>query len=372
MRDVARLAGVSTMTVSRVLTEPDLVAADTRNRILQAIDQLGYVPDRVAGSLSSRRTGFIAAILPTLVNANFADTAHGLTEGLRSHGYQLLIGYTLYRLDEEERLIRAMLARRPEALVLTGGVHSRETTKLLLESGIPVVEIWDLPDRPIDYAVGFSNAEVGRAAARQLIALGHRRIGAMGPSAVGEARDFRGEERLAGFAAGLRDAGLSEGLIIRQEGVPLSFAEGADAMGMLFDRAPDIEAVFAVSDLLGVGAIMECHRRSVRVPDDVSIMGFGDFEIGRQCVPSLSTMQVDARAIGQRAAEVILKAIGKDQGGADQGGEAGGPRPAIDLGFQSLARQSTAPAAPTPRKRGGTARPSMAGSDATAKQRTPT
>lgn len=339
MRDVSRLAGVSTMTVSRVLTEPDLVSEETRGRVLRAIDQLGYVPDRMAGSLSSRRSGFIAAILPTLVNANFADTAHGLTEGLRSHGYQLLIGYTLYRLDEEEKVIRAMLARRPEAMVLTGAMHSREANRLLIKAGVPVVEIWDLPSRPIDYAVGFSNHEAGRAAARHLIGLGHRRIGAIGPASDGEARDFRGEDRLAGFIAGLRDAGLPEDLIQAQDGMPLSFAQGADAMGALLDRAPDVEAVFAVSDLLGVGAIMECHRRSIPVPERVSIMGFGDFEIGRQCVPTLSTVQVDARAIGWRTAEVILEAIANNAKSAVTN-----PVPPIDLGFKVLDRGSTSAA----------------------------
>ena len=185
MQDVARLAGVSTMTVSRVLTDPGVVAEETRERVQRAVEQLGYVPDKVAGSLSSRRTGFIAAILPTLTNANFADTAHGLTEVLRRAGYQLLIGYTMYSLAEEERLIRAMLARRPEALVLTGATHTKLATQLLHAAGIPIVEIWDLPATPIDHAVGFSNREVGRMAARHLLGLGHRRLGALGPRARG-------------------------------------------------------------------------------------------------------------------------------------------------------------------------------------------
>lgn len=336
MRDVARLADVSKMTVSRVLADPDMVAEETRNRVMRAVEQLAYVPDRVAGSLSSRRTGFIAALLPTLVNANFADTAHGLTEVLRGRGYQLLIGYTLYRLDEEERLIRAMLARRPEAIVLAGTIHTREAQRLLLEAAIPVVEIWDLPDRPVDYAVGFSNHDVGRAAARHLVELGHRRIGAIGPDDTDEARDLRGEERLIGFSAGLRDAGLSDDLILRQPGVPLSFTQGAEGMGTLLDRAPDIEAVFAVSDLLAVGAIMECQRRSIPVPSQISIMGFGDFEIGRVCVPSLTTVQVDARAIGRRTAEVILGALGRTHPDP-----AATPKALNDLGFRVLQREST-------------------------------
>ncbi|HTN64323.1 MAG TPA: LacI family DNA-binding transcriptional regulator, partial [Devosia sp.] len=120
MRDVSRLAGVSTMTVSRVLADPATVASDTRMRVMQAVEQLGYVPDRVAGSLSSRRTNFVGLILPTLTNSNFGDTAQGLAETLGPRGYQLLIGYTLYRVAEEEQLVRAMLARRPDAIVIAG------------------------------------------------------------------------------------------------------------------------------------------------------------------------------------------------------------------------------------------------------------
>jgi len=120
MRDVARIAGVSTMTVSRVLGQPDMVARATRDRVQKAIAELGYVPDMIASSLSSQKSGFIAAIVPTLNNINFAETAGGLSDTLKMAGFQLLIGYTNYILEEEEALIRTMLARRPEGIVLTG------------------------------------------------------------------------------------------------------------------------------------------------------------------------------------------------------------------------------------------------------------
>jgi LacI family gluconate utilization system Gnt-I transcriptional repressor len=322
------------MTVSRVMTDPERVAAETRERVLRAVEQLRYVPDRVAGSLSSRRSGFVAVVLPTLMNSNFADTTEAVHEGLRQAGYQLLIGFTLYRPEEEALIIRSMLTRRPEAIVVAGAAHSREANVVLLEAGVPVVEMWDLPARPVDYAVGFSNFEVGKAAARTLVELGHRRIAAIGPADSGEARDFRGEDRLAGFVAGLHEAGLPDDLIIRNRSVPLSYTEGAQSMRALLERAPDVEAVFAISDLQGVGAMMECQRRSIAVPDDLSIIGFGDFEIGRQCVPSLTTVRIDARAIGQRVAAVILGAL--DPALAE-------PPPAKinDVGFAVLPRGST-------------------------------
>jgi LacI family gluconate utilization system Gnt-I transcriptional repressor len=336
MADVARLAGVSTMTVSRLLANPAAVSGETGERIRQAIERLGYVTDRVAGSLSSRRTGFVAAVLPTLANTNFADTAHGLTEALRPRGYQLLIGYTMYDMHEEERIVRAMLARRPEALVLAETLHNKATTQLLLGAGIPIVEIWEQPERPVDRAVGFSNAEAGRAAARHLIELGHRRIAALGPADDGPACDQRAMRRLDGFAAMLREAGLSDELVIRDGPTPFSFAEGAAALARLLERAADVTALFAVSDLSAVGALMECQRRGIGVPDRLSIMGFGDFEIGRVCVPSLTTVGVDARAIGEEAGRLILELLDADQVAGSL------TRPAaLDLGFVVIERGST-------------------------------
>lgn len=338
MSDVSKLAGVSKMTVSRVLADPDLVLEDTRRRVMKAIAQLGYVPDRVAGSLSSRRTNFITAILPTLTNSNFADTAQGLARALRAADYQLLIGYTMYSLEEEERIIRAMLARRPDAIVVAGTVHTKAATEMLLRAGIPIVEIWDVPEHPIDHAVGFSNYEVGRTAARHLLSLGHRRIGAIGSAVDGEANDLRGESRLLGFSAALQEAGIPDALVIREGTPPLSYDHGANALASLLARAPDLEAVFAVSDISAVGALMECHRRRIEVPRDLSLIGFGDFDIARQCYPSISTIGVDAARIGQATGELLLSILEPGEGETAM-------RPQqvrLDVGFSLVDRETTA------------------------------
>lgn len=334
MRDVSRLARVSAMTVSRVLSDPDSATAATRERVLAAVEQLGYVPDLVAGSLSSRRTNFIGLILPTLTNSNFGDTAQGLSAELAADGAQLLIGYTLYRDAEEERLVRTLLARRPDALVLAGNVHASATRRMLDQSGIPVVEIWETTAQPLYRTVGFSNAEAGRAAARHLIGLGHRRIGAIGTGVAPEICDHRGEARLRGFAAALREAGLADDLVLRVDPAPAAYGQGARAIGMLLDRAPEVEAVFAVSDLSAMGALMECRRRGVDVPGRLSLMGFGDFEIGRVSCPSLTTIAVDAEGIGRRAGQLIRGLLR---------GEAADQPQEIDVGFTLHARETTAP-----------------------------
>ncbi|MBO9581351.1 MAG: LacI family DNA-binding transcriptional regulator [Sphingobium sp.] len=304
--DVSQLAGVSRMTVSRVISDPELVLPATRERVNKAIADLGYVPDRTAGSLSSRRTGFIALILPTLTNANFAAVAHGLTEVLREADYHLLIAYTEYDMAEEERQLRNLLARRPEAIVLTGAVHQRTLSRLLIAADIPIIEIADLPQRPIEHAIGFSNYQVGRTAARYLLNRGFRRIGAVGGSNVGDVIDHRGEERMRGFEEELELAGVSADRVLRHGQAPVSFSHGATAMDELLRLAPDVEAVFAVSDLSAVGVVMECQRRGIRIPEDISVIGFGDFEIGKEINPALTTIHVDFGALGQRTGQMIL------------------------------------------------------------------
>ncbi len=332
MRDVSKLAGVSTMTVSRVLADPSIVAPETRERVMRAVDQLGYVPDLVAGSLSSRRTNFVGLILPTLTNSNFADTAQGLAEAL-GQSYQLLIGYTLYQAGEEERLVRSLLARRPQGIVVAGTLHTASTRRMLMNAGIPVVEIWEAPSAPLDRAVGFSNFEAGRAAARHLLSLGLRRIAAIGSEAEGDVRDARGEARLQGFAAVLKEEGLETGRILRHGPAPVSYAHGAAAMKLLLQEMPDVEGVFAVSDSSAFGALMECRRQGIDVPGRLSLLGFGDFELGRECEPAISTIRVDAKGIGTKAG-VLLRDL-FDGRGRDL-------PPSIDLGIEVVPRGTTA------------------------------
>ena len=331
IRQVSQLAGVSTMTVSRVISDPDLVLPATREKVTKAIADLGYVPDRTAGSLSSRRTGFIALVLPTLTNSNFAAVAHGLTEILREKDYQLLIAYTEYDMAEEERQLRSLLARRPEAIVLTGATYRRSSSRLLIAADIPTFEIADLPQQPIEHAIGFSNYQVGRTAARYLVKRGFTRIGALGAASDGEVVDHRGEQRIAGFREELELVGLRTDLVLCHGQAPVSYAHGADAFGKLLDQSSDVEAIFAVSDLSAVGAMMEAQRRGLSIPGDISVMGFGDFEIGREINPALTTIHVDFTALGRRTGEMILDVLTDE----DEAGQR-----TVDVGLSVIERAS--------------------------------
>ncbi len=310
MADLAARVGVSKMTVSRALSRTDSrqrgASEVLRQQILRAALEMGYVVDQTARTFSSKRSGFVAALIPALNNSNFSDTAHGLTAALEASGLQVLLGYTDYDITTEERLLRAMLGRRPEGVVVTGGKHSPATRKLLKAAGVPVVEIWDLPARPIAHAVGFSNADAMAQLVRKLHAKGYRRLAFLGGTPDSDAR---GADRRRGFEHAMRELGLDPGRSLTVGQAPVSMEQGAQGLTQLLARWPDTDALVCVSDHPAFGALAECQRLGRRVPAQLAIAGFGGFEVGTACHPQLTTVAVDCAGIGRRAGELLLRAI---------------------------------------------------------------
>nr|WP_256581296.1 MULTISPECIES: LacI family DNA-binding transcriptional regulator [unclassified Pseudomonas] len=331
MADVAKLAGVSKMTVSRVLAGRD-VAPHTRQRVQEAIDSLGYLPDASAGSLSSGRSEFIVALVPSLISSNFADTVRGLHDAVRPQGLCLLLGDTNYQLEEEALLVHTLLRHRPVGVMLTGSVHLASTRKLLQRAAVPVVETWDLPAEPIEQAVGFSNAEAAAAMVAHLQARGYRRIGFIGGAS---ARDDRGVQRRLGYLQAITTLDLGEPRLVEHGTSPITMSHGGEALRRLLAHWPDTDAVLCVSDLSAFGAIMECHRQGLRVPDDLAVAGFGDFEVSRYCTPTITTVAVDPYGIGQRAGEMLLASAKAQREGLPR------PRHCARIDYRILAREST-------------------------------
>jgi LacI family transcriptional regulator, gluconate utilization system Gnt-I transcriptional repressor len=313
MVDVARHAGVSTMSVSRALKDGASIAPETRRKIMSSVDALGYVLDQSAGSLSSKRTGFVAAILPSLNNSNFADTARGLTEALDGSGLQLLLAYSDYSTEKEEALIESMLRRRPEGIVVTGGNHTSRARKLLAQSSIPVIETWDLPTTPIRHVVGFSNAAAIAALVHYLHKKGYRKIAFIGGTTN---RDTRGADRRAGYEEAMSKLGLQDRRVISFGTPPITMKQGGEAMLRLKEQWPDVEAAICVSDLSAFGALVECQRRKWKVPEQIALAGFGDFEISSCSYPSLTTVGVNCAAIGTQTGLLLLRAIEGERNGS--------------------------------------------------------
>lgn len=305
MADVARVAGVSTMTVSRALKGDGTVKDKTLSRVTQAVEQLGYVLNQSAGSLSSNRTGFITVLIPSVDNSNLAETLHGITEALNQNQEQILLGYTNYSLATEETLIATMLQRRPDGIIVTGGVHTNRARELLKKAKIPVVEMWDLPDDPIDHVVGFSNSETAEDLVSHLYKKGYRNIAFVGGD---ETSDFRGIDRRRGYEQAVKTLGL-KGHVVSMGKPPIRVGHGSEAVVQLIEEWPEVDAVICVSDLSAFGIVMECKRRNWDVPNRLAVAGFGDFQISRYCYPSLTTISVNPRQLGREAGQLVLEAI---------------------------------------------------------------
>jgi len=247
--------------------------------------------------------------IPSINNTNFSDTVRGLTEALKDTGLDLLLGYTNYDIEEEERLVKSFLRRRPEAIVVTGGNHTERCRKFLSASGVPVIETWDLPSDPIDSIVGFSNAQSAGLVAKHFADQGHTKIGFIGGHTQ---RDTRGFDRRAGFIKALGDLGLDTSRVADTGPPPTSMSAAATALNDLLERHPDTQAVMCVSDPAAFGAMMECKRRGLSVPGDLAIAGFGADDISINSVPTITTVEVGPFEIGVKAGEIIIQTLSDD------------------------------------------------------------
>ncbi len=302
LADIAKLANVSPVTVSRAINTPTLVKPRTLEAIERVIAKTGYVPNLLAGGLASRKTRLIAAIVPSVASTIFAETIEGLNAELVSAGYQLLLGLSGYDLDRELELTRAILARRPDGIILTGITHMKETRAMLTGAGLPIVEIWDSTPSPLDTAVGFSHAAVGALVAQHLLIRGYDRYAQVG------ANDPRAVQRRDGFVNRLK--GIAEVELPDLEmNSPSTFQDGREAMAQLLDRGEGSLGVFCSSDVVAHGALAEAHARGCKMPEDLAIIGFGDFDFAPYTHPPLTTVRIDRRDIGTKAARSILRKI---------------------------------------------------------------
>jgi len=334
MADVARRAGVAAITVSRALRTPDRVSPDVLERVRAAVEATGYVPNLAAGTLKSQRSGMVAAIVPTLRSAIFAETVDALAEGLDAHGLQLLVAASGYSVDAEAQILRRLLGRQPDAVVLTGTRHAPQVRALLRERALPVVETWELSDDPIDRVVGFSNRDAAHRMTHALAARGHRRIAFVGtPPEV----EQRASLRLDGYRAAMRELGRSEDVAMLDE-LGVTIASGERAAAALLARADPPDAAFFVNDVAAFGAVQACRRRGVAVPGRLAIAGFGDFELARASDPPLTTVRIPGVEIGRTAARWIVERLGAAEGGREAALE-DGPR-ASDLGVELVMRAS--------------------------------
>jgi len=330
-RDVARLARVSTATVSRALSQPGIVRPQTRARIERAVARLNYVSDGVARALSTRRTRTVGAVIPTLDNAIYAVSTHNLQKALEAAGYTLLLACHEFDLAAEARMVRTLAGRGVDALVLVGITHHASTRKLLAALGIPCVLTWALEHPRRHASVGFDNRAAGGMIAAHLLQLGHRRIGVI--SGIVEGND-RARDRVKGIGAALARAGLA---LHREHVVPAAYSlsAGREAFAELMRRGR-FTAVACGNDILAIGAIQEARRIGLAVPGDVSITGFDNMELASVVTPALTTVRFPIAEVGLEAARHLIERMeGKVE-----------PR-RIELPLKLEVRQSSGPPPPS-------------------------
>lgn len=327
MNDVAKLADVSASTVSLYLRKPDEVSGPLGQRIQGAINTLGYVPNLMAGALAAARTRVIGVVVPSMLNAIFASTVNTMQKALGAEGYQLLLGHSDYEEAEEEAVVRTFLSWSPSAMVLTGLSHSRETRRMLNNSDVPVIEMWELGSNPLDTLVGFSHHDVGRAQARHLVESGCRKIAFIGTRL---SVDERAKQRCAGSEAALIDLLGSRHTRVIDCG-PGRMAEAANhAFVDLLASHPDTDGIIFGNDMLALGALGEAQRRGIRIPDDIAMIGFGDMDFSNCTLPPLSTIRPPREEIGNVVAQCVLQRV---QGRSQE--------TCLDLGFELLPRASS-------------------------------
>lgn len=327
MSDVAKLADVSASTVSLYLRKPDEVSGQLGQRIQGAINTLGYVPNLMAGALAAARTRVIGVVVPSMLNAMFASTVNTMQKALGAQGYQLLLGHSDYAEAEEEAVVRTFLSWSPSAMVLTGLSHSRETRRMLSNSDVPVIEMWELGSNPLDTLVGFSHLDVGRAQARHLVGAGCQKIAFIGTRLN---VDERAKQRCAGSEAALMDLlGKRHTRVI--DCGPGRMAEAANqAFVDLLSSHPDTDGIIFGNDMLALGALGEAQRRGIRIPDDIAMIGFGDMDFSNCTLPPLSTIRPPREEIGNVVAQCVLQRV---QGHTQE--------TCLDLGFELLSRASS-------------------------------
>lgn len=327
LNDVALAAGVSTATVSRCLNEPDRVVQATRERVMRAVEELGYTPNFGGQALALKTTRTVGAVIPTMENAIFARGLQSFQETLSDAGVTLLVASSGYDAEQEEKQVRALVGRGADGLLLIGSAHLERTLEFLKRRRIPSVFAWSLGLGP-DYFVGFDNRAAAAAMAAHVIGLGHRKIAMIaGITAMND----RAADRVAGVRDAMRDAGIDPASLTVVEAA-YTFDDSGHAFEQLTRHNGRPTAVICGNDVLAAGALSRAKALGISVPDEMSITGFDDIDIATIVEPALTTIHVPHRRMGTAAAEQLLRLIAGDR-----------PEPIIEIETELILRASLAP-----------------------------
>lgn len=302
IEDVARLAGVSPITVSRAIRTPSKVSVEKQNRIREAIEATGYKPDSIARALRSGRTNIVLGFISNMFSQQFAKAVRGCALILEESGYQFLIGETTYSYKKESAIISDLQQLKPAAVFFTGVIELEENREQLRKLKIPIMETWAYPRDPIDLLVGISNTDGGKLAAQHLAKKGYKEVAFIGRGGG------RGALRYQGFADECERSGISIVKKIHCKEV-IDINDGRKVFHELYADGNMIKAVFCANELLATGVYLAARDAGLRIPQDLAIIGFGDNDLASSLQPGITTIHFDSEALGQHAGRMILASL---------------------------------------------------------------
>ena len=301
LRDVSEASGVSEMTVSRVLRARGDVSQATREKVLVAAKELGYVPNKIAGALASQKVNLVAVIIPSMSNMVFPEVMMGINDVLEETDLQSVVGITDYLPNKEEKVLFQMLSWRPSGVIIAGLEHSDVSRKMLEASGIPVVEIMDIDGTPIDCAVGISHRRAGRKMGEEIVQSGYKKIGFMGTKMP---LDHRARKRFEGFTESLAKAGIKISDREFYSGGS-ALVKGRDMTRDMLERSPDLDFLYYTNVMISAGGLLYLLEQGADIPDKIGLAGFNGVELLQGLPVELATMDACRNEVGQAAARII-------------------------------------------------------------------
>lgn len=283
LQDIATHLGITKMTISRYLRNPNAVAASTRQKIAMAIEEFGYIPNRAPDILSNAKSRAIGVLVPSLTNQVFAEVLKGIEMITDNAGYQTMLAHYGYSESKEEQRIESLLSYNVDGLILSENHHTERTRKMLEIANIPVIEIMDCSEVGLQQAIGFDNVSAAQSMVETMINRGRRHI------VYFSARmDKRTRLKMQGYEQAMKRHGLTPHSLITE--IPSSFSLGSEQLRQTLEKYPETDGIFCTNDDLAIGAIFECQKRGIRIPQEMAIAGFHGHDVGQSMTPQLATV----------------------------------------------------------------------------------